>query len=132
MSFSITQSKRGARVRVPVMQETRRWIEETPRTSTRIIVSEATGRPFSTFHFGHEFARIRKAAGLPHDLQFRDLRRTALTEAGDSGATDDELRAMSGHTSREVLSVYVVPTGAQAAAAQNKRQRARNGSAPKV
>jgi len=35
-------------------------------------------------------------------------------DAGDNGVTDDELRALSGHMSRDVLSVYVVPTGAQA------------------
>ena len=124
--FPITQGKTGARVRSMLMAETKKWVEETSRTSTHIIVSEATSRPFSAFHFGHEFARVRKLAGLPEDLQFRDLRRTALTEAGDGGATDDELRAMSGHTSREILSTYVVPTGAQAQAAQRKREHASN------
>jgi integrase len=131
-SFPVTQGKTGARVRVPLNPEAKAWVEKTPRTSTHVIVSEATSRPFSIFHFGHEFARIRKAAGLASDLQFRDLRRTALTEAGDSGATDDELRAMSGHTSREVLNTYVVPSAAQAGSAQRKRQQSRNKKLRKV
>jgi hypothetical protein len=113
-------------------QTLRKWIEDTPHASTRVIVSEATKRPYVGDHFRHEFARIRTEASLPNDLQFRDLRRTALTNAGDNGATDDELRALSGHMSRDVLSVYVVPIGAQPGAAQRKRQRGRNKTAPKV
>lgn len=56
---------------------------------------EATGRPYQKFHFGHEFARIRALAQLPAELQFRDLRRTAATELGAAGATDDEIRAVT-------------------------------------
>jgi len=132
-SFGIRQGKTGAVVRVPAMPETCALIEATPRASTRIIVSEATGNPYREDHFRHEFARIRDAAALPADLQFRDLRRTALTNAGDMGATDDELRALSGHQSREVVKTYVVPSDAQARAAQRKRlQRRQNNLAPEV
>ena len=64
-----------------------------------IIVSETTGLPYKADHFRHEFARIRELSGIPTTLQFRDLRRTAATEMGEAGATDDELRAMTGHMS---------------------------------
>ena len=84
-------------------------------------MSEATKRPYSKHFLSHEVARIRALAGLPTDLQFRDLRRTAATDMGKHGATDDELRGVTGHRSRGVVAVYVQPTGEAAARAQRKR-----------
>ena len=71
----------------------------------------------------HEFARIRALAELPAELQFRDLRRTAATELGTAGATDDEIRAVTGHRSRNVVAVYVRPDDRMAKAVQRKRDR---------
>lgn len=90
-----------------------------------LLIQNTRGAPYSLHGFTHEFAKIREAAGLPNTLQFRDLRRTAATEMGEAGATDDELRAMTGHLSRNVVSVYVKPTPTMAEAAQSKRTRAR-------
>lgn len=125
--FLIDQNKTGEPVRVLVSPATRQLLVEAHkvRASVQIIVSEATRRPYRYFDWAHQFAEARAAAGLPKDLQFRDLRRTALTEAGRQGATDDELRALSGHQSRDVVSVYVVPDGHMAARAQRKRWRSR-------
>lgn len=121
-TFSVRQGKTGARVQVPISDEVRHIVESTVRTSTQVVVSEATGKPFKPDHFRHEFAAIRDAAGLPTGLQFRDLRRTAATELGDAGATDDEIRSVTGHLSRNIVAVYVRPTSVQAEAAQNKRR----------
>jgi hypothetical protein len=38
-------------------------------------------------NFTHVCAKLRDKAGLAPDLQVRDLRRTALTEANAGGAT---------------------------------------------
>ena len=121
VAFTLRQSKTGAAVRVPVREDVRRQLEQLPRTSTQIIVAETTRAPFRPDHFRHEFARVRALAELPDTLQFRDLRRTAATELGDAGATDDEIRSVTGHRSRGVVAVYVRPTGTQAEAAQRKR-----------
>jgi integrase len=124
-TFSLRQSKQGEPVKVPLRwPETKRRLSEAPKTdATQVIVCETTGRPYRPDHFRHEFSRIRNLAGLPKALQFRDLRRTAATEIGDGGATDDQIRAVTGHRSRNVVAVYVRPTGTQAAAAQKGRKR---------
>jgi integrase len=58
-------------------------------------------------------------------LRFGDLRRSGMTEAADAGATDDELRAQSGHKTRNIVAVYVRSTPKQAGNAIAKRVRHR-------
>ncbi len=130
-AFDLTQGKTGKRVRAPICDPDLaacltmlEWMGG--NKTTQIIVSEATGRPYRMDHFRHEFARIRAAAGISTQLQFRDLRRTALTELGNAGATDDQLRSLSGHMDRKTVSIYVVPSGEMAAAGQAKRLQNRN------
>ena len=67
------------------------------------------------------FNHVKKIVGLPKEVQIRDLRRTALTELGELGSTDDEMQAVSGHTDRNTLNVYSVPTVTKAQNAFNRR-----------
>ena len=91
------------------------------KTSIFIIVNEETSKPYNDSAFQHRFADIRLAAGLPFNLRFADFRRTAITDIVESGATDDEARAVSGHKDRNVLARYAPPSDAMAANAMTKR-----------
>lgn len=86
-----------------------------------IVLCERTGKPYDRFLYVKDARRVREAAGLPDTLQLRDFRRTGATEMADSGCTEDELRSVTGHQSRDVLSIYVRPTRKMAAAGVNKR-----------
>jgi len=86
-----------------------------------IAICETTGRPYSKDLLVKYFARVRKASGIPTHLQLRDLRRTGATEMAEAGCTEDELRAVTGHQSREILATYVRPTMKLATSAINKR-----------
>jgi hypothetical protein len=59
---------------------------------------------------------VRRAAGL-ESKQARDLRRTAMVNLADAGATDIEISAISGHSideTRKILETYIVRTAVQA------------------
>lgn len=127
-AIQIVQSKTQQPVRVPLGAEMRKRLKQVERRAVQVVVSETTGRPYQKYHFTHEFARIRALAGLPAELQFRDLRRTAATELGAAGATDDEIRAVTGHRSRNVVAIYVRPDDRMAKAAQRKRDRNKRSS----
>lgn len=86
-----------------------------------IVYYEKTGVPYDRRQYNKVFCIIRNAAGLPSHLQLRDLRRTGATEMAESGCTNTELRAVTGHKSIDVLSIYVRPTKKLAAAGINKR-----------
>lgn len=79
--------------------------EESP-----IIVCEATGNGYDRRLYSKHAAKVRSKADLPTDLKLSDLRRTGATEMAESGCTEDELRSVTGHQSRDVLSIYVRPT----------------------
>ena len=108
-TVALRQAKTGALVRVPALPELRTMLETLPRVSTQMVVNEVTKRPFEESAFQHLFAEIRTKAGLPADLQFRDLRRTMATALGAAGCTDDQIRSITGHKTRNVVAVYVRP-----------------------
>jgi hypothetical protein len=93
-------------------------LDEAPKSSTLLVMREATNRPD---HFRHEFERVSALAKLPKDLRFSDLRRSALAEAGEGGATVAELQAVSGQKTLSQLATYVRPTTAMARSAVRKR-----------
>ncbi len=134
VGFTVTQQKhRGQRrLYLPVTEETKKMIEVSDRKGTHVIIDEETGTPFvdppdSTKRsrqtsFARIFKRFRERAGIERDVWFSDLRRTALTELGNSGATDSEIISISGHTrGSRILDVYVVPDKAAALQAAQKR-----------
>tara|TARA_R110001632_G_scaffold39527_1_gene98987 strand:+ start:540 stop:1625 length:1086 start_codon:yes stop_codon:yes gene_type:complete len=86
-----------------------------------IAICETTDKPYSKDLLVKYIARVRNRAELPKHLQLRDLRRTGATEMAEAGCTEDELRAVTGHQSREILATYVRPTVKLAQSAQNKR-----------
>lgn len=119
----IRQSKTGRLVAVPISQALVAQIAAAPRTGVTMVISERTRRPYKVFNFGHLFAKIRAAAGLPETLWFRDLRRTGLTEAGNGGASVTELQALGGHKTIQQLGTYVIPDAAAARSAVQKRNK---------
>jgi integrase len=119
--FWVKQSKTGQKVFAPVSAGLAAELNSMTKEGFYIVISESTKRPYKRHHFAHQFASVRSQATLEPTLQFRDLRRTAATELGNSGATDDEIRAVTGHKSRNVVSVYVRPDRTMSEGAQRKR-----------
>lgn len=89
------------------------------------IVVRADGRPWreDINVFRRKFRIIADAAGIPKTLTFMDLRRSGVTEMADAGATDNEMMAVSGHKTREMLGVYAKKTSIQAVHGLKKRRR---------
>lgn len=86
-----------------------------------IIKYEATGRPYDMRMYAKIAQLVRTKAKLSSDLQIRDLRRSGATEMGQAGCTEDEIAAVTGHTSRQMLEIYVNPTRKTAARGMQKR-----------
>jgi len=129
-TWYIRQSKRGAVVRVPetrrlraALQTARRLAiqQSTGDISELLVCSTVTGKRWHRRNFTGTARRIAKAAGLPDDLQIRDLRRTGATEAASAGATPLELMAIGGWANQASIRPYLVQTVEQAANVQAKR-----------
>lgn len=97
-------------------------LEDFPTDSDHFVVYEATGRPYvDRSVYNKAVRKVREAAGLPSHYQMRDMRRTGATLLGEAGCTHDELRAITGHKSADVLRIYVRTTEQLAGNAQRKR-----------
>jgi len=117
--FSFKQEKTNTLVEIPASP---RLVERLKDGGEGFIVkAEDTQRPYDRRRYNKIAARVRREAKLPAELQLRDLRRTGATEMAEAGCTEDELRSVTGHQSRDVLSIYVRPTKKLAAAGINKR-----------
>ncbi len=132
--FTVTQKKQRGRRRLylPVSDDTRRMLEQVDRISPYVIVDEFTNTPFvdppnttsrsRQTAFARIFKKFKIRAGVTRDVWFADLRRTALTELGNNGATTTELVSISGHThGSKALEIYVVPDKAIALTAAQRR-----------
>ena len=119
--FNYVQEKNGTPMAVPASPRLIERLETIRDRQKHIAICERTGKPYSKDRLIKYFARIRRASGVPTHLQLRDLRRTGATEMAEHGCTEDELRAVTGHQSREILATYVRPTVKLASSAVNKR-----------
>jgi len=117
--LELFQSKTGAYVRVAITLYTARLFGDGP------LHEKLVGSHISLDTFRASFRRIANAVGVNKKLQLRDLRRTALTECGDGGATDDEMMAQSGHKDRAMLDRYSVKSRQKALAASVARYAGR-------
>lgn len=135
IEIAIHQHKTGSLVALPLCNdegplypELIERLEETPKRGALIVMRDApdprTGKylPYKEDHFRHLFRRIADAAGLPKDFKFMALRHGGLTELGDAGATDQEMMALSGHKTRDMLRLYSKKSTFQAANAARKRR----------
>ena len=58
---------------------------------------------------------------LPERLKMKFLRHSGATELAENGATEDQIAAVTGHKSRQMLNIYVKKTKKLASSAQNLR-----------
>jgi integrase len=127
--IQVKQGKTNALVWAPLLPdlpELKSILDETAQVSMVIVIDERTEQPYTLHNLSKAFNEVRDAAGLPSEYQARDMRRAGMDETGDAGATDDELRALSGHKSRNVVHVYVKPNRKKAANALAKRRAYRS------
>ncbi len=75
---------------------------------------------------------IRRATGLPDELQLQDFRTTVQTEGGAAGGTVDELRGLARHATRSAGEHYVMPDARYVDSVQEKRLAHRNKGREKV
>jgi hypothetical protein len=108
-------------------------LANTPRRGTLIIMRDQPDRlkkihlPYGTAYFQRLFREIAVAAALPSSFTFLGCRTGGMTELGDSGATDQEITAVSTR-SRQTITVYTKQTKSQISSGLRKRRRGREGN----
>ena len=113
--FTVDQIKRRGRFTIytALRQSTINLLTETNvvqiNKNAHIIINEMTKQPWNEKLFSKAYLKFTRRAGL-EGRTFHDIRRTALSEMGNTGATNAEIVSFSGHNiASETISDYVKP-----------------------
>jgi integrase/recombinase XerD len=94
---------------IPVHEDLRRIIDETPRKHMTFLVTEF-GKPFSVAGFGNWFREKCDEAGLKH-CSGHGLRKAAAAYLAECGATTLQIMAITGHRSIAEVERYTREAG---------------------
>ena len=89
------------------------------------LIRSRFGRAYKEKNFLEQVRRLMRQAGIPDAYQLRDLRRTAMTERADAGATITEIASSGQHSIKhgyKTADTYIVPSFNRAKSAQDKRR----------
>jgi integrase len=70
------------------------------------LLTTSQGKAFDPVYFGAWFAEAIDAAGLPDDCVLHGLRKTAARKLADAGCTEEEIKAITGHTTSRMVAHY--------------------------
>ncbi len=91
-------------VEIPYLDCLAKTIDASPTGDLTWLINEY-GRPFTKDGFGNRFRKWCDAAGLPH-CSVHGLRKAGATIAAENGATDDQLMAIFGWTTKQQTTLY--------------------------
>jgi integrase len=128
--FDFVIQKTNTRLMLPLDDKTVEILMGIERVSEYIFVDKK-GRRLTPSCIASHLNTIKFKLGLPKELLLRDLRRTAVTEMAQGGATVSEITALTGwKTSEKMLNRYAVMRLATAQHALTKRTAFQNDAIP--
>lgn len=89
-----------------------------------VIVDEEHGRPYLTENFRRRWRGYARAAGIPDDVQNRDTRAGAMTEAAEAGADRDDIKESATHSDGKMTDRYIRGRASEQATARTMKVRA--------
>lgn len=99
-----TANSSNVLVEIPLLDCLAQTIEHSPTGGLTWLVNDY-GRPFTEDGFGNRFRKWCDDAGLPH-CTVHGLRKAGATIAAENGATDDQLMAIFGWTTKQQTTLY--------------------------
>lgn len=127
--ISLEQSKRRARVSVPLPQDMQDLLKQQHADygwQQYIAPSDTSDRqgglkPYTAMRLAILGAEVMKVADLPKDLRMADMRRTVISELLNAGVPLTNVMSMSGHSTPQSLTPYLVHSLTSATLAQTMR-----------
>jgi integrase len=109
----------------PFYRELEAYLADLPRLGPPIVLTPGDRGPARPYSLGYAQRRVREArahAGLGSHVTLDACRHGGLTEAADAGATEQQIRARSGHKTVGALRVYLKQTEVQRMASSRLRR----------
>ena len=103
----LVQAKTGARLEIPAAAELRAVLDPWLTNHEHLVIlTTPTGRSFKIDHFRHTMRAAYQAAGLPSEATTHGLRYTAATVLRELGCDWEEIAAITGHSTVQMVRKY--------------------------
>lgn len=126
--LDLVQSKRGVDVHIPISDNLTIMLQQQKKdfgfqdyVAPRVHPRAGAYTPYDLQELSSYVNRVKEEAGLPAELQARDMRRTAITEMVEAGVDLAGIMQVSGHQSPASVTPYMVNTFSGAKTALDKR-----------
>ena len=103
--INVVQEKTGEKVLIPLSRSLDRELGERLRQHAVLVVAPS-GKAFTSRHLGAYFAAAIERASLPSDCVLHGLRKTASRTLAEAGASANEIMAVTGHRSLDMVTLY--------------------------
>lgn len=103
--IEISHAKAGNDTSIPLLPETRAAIAAMPTRHISHLIHTEFGKPFSVAGLGNKMRDWCNQAGLPH-CSMHGLRKAQSRRLAESGATDAQGRAVTGHKKNATFAYY--------------------------
>lgn len=103
--INVVQEKTGQELWIPIHTDLAKQIEKTKKTSVMILTTQS-GKPFLRRNLSEKFKETCREAGLPEDCVFHGLRKTAAVRLAEAGCTSNQIRAITGHLTTDMVEYY--------------------------
>jgi integrase len=104
--IEVRQQKTGKELWIPLHKNLQTEINQLPRTGGTILVT-VNGKAYGNRDwFSAEWKKTSREAGLPEDCVFHGLRKTAAVFLAEAGCTNEQIKAITGHTTETMVAYY--------------------------
>lgn len=104
-TITVAHAKDNNVTTVPMLATTRAAIDALPAAPIRFLVTTAFGKPFTDAGLGNRMRKWCDEAGLPH-CSIHGLRKAISRQLAETGATDAEGMAVTGHKKDTTFAYY--------------------------
>lgn len=114
-NIDIQHAKDNEETSVPILPETRIALDAMPTTHIRFLIVGAHGKPYTVEGLGEKMRRWCNRAGLPH-CSLHGIRKATSRQLAESGASDAQGRAVTGHKKDDTFAYYAAKANRKALA----------------
>jgi hypothetical protein len=113
--IEVEHAKGNEVTKVRILPETRMALDAMPATHIRYLIIGAHGKPYTAFGLGEKMRRWCNYAGLPQ-CSLHGIRKARSRQLAESGATDAQGRAVTGHKKDATFAYYAAKANREALA----------------
>jgi hypothetical protein len=102
----VVQGKTAEELWIPEHRELSAELASSVGGEHMSLLTTSQGKAFDPVYFGAWFADAIEMAGLPESCVLHGLRKTAARKLAEAGATEEQIKAVTGHTTSRMVSHY--------------------------